>query len=118
MKYQWTLIVGIIFTLIVTIFAVINVDAVTVNFGFAAPELPLIIVIVGSVLMGGLIVGSVGLFRLFVTQRKVKKLEQENESLNHQLAEMKKTSSSTINIENNKPNKTAPEPLQKEANIE
>jgi len=86
MKFQWTLILGIIFALIVAIFAVINVDPVTVNFGFAESDLPLILVILGSVLMGGLIIASVGFFRLFVTQRKVKHLEAENEKLNEQLA--------------------------------
>ncbi|MGD7044083.1 LapA family protein [Jeotgalibacillus proteolyticus] len=86
MKFQWVLILGIIFALLVAIFAVINVDPVTVNFGFAETEMPLILVILGSVLMGGLIIGSVGLFRLFVTQRKVKHLESENLKLNEQLA--------------------------------
>ena len=87
MRFQWALIMGIIFALIVAIFAVINVDPVIVNFAFAQAELPLILVILGSVLMGGLIIGSVSLFRLFVTQRKVKYFEVENENLNRQLAE-------------------------------
>ncbi|MEW9500542.1 LapA family protein [Jeotgalibacillus marinus] len=87
MRFQWALIMGIIFALIVAIFAVINVNPVIVNFAFAQVELPLILVILGSVLMGGLIIGSVGLFRLFVTQRKIKHLEVENENLNQQLAQ-------------------------------
>lgn len=79
MKFQWNLILGLIFALIVAIFAVINVDPVRVNYLFGEAEWPLILVIIGSVLMGGLIVGSVGLFRLFVVQRKVKALQKENE---------------------------------------
>ncbi|PPA71519.1 LapA family protein [Jeotgalibacillus proteolyticus] len=85
MKFQWTLLLGIIFALIVAIFAVINVDPVIVNFAFAETELPLILVILGSVLMGGLIIGSVGFFRLFVLQRKIKHAEQENASLKEKL---------------------------------
>ncbi|EDL62614.1 LapA family protein [Bacillus sp. SG-1] len=81
MKFQWNLILGLIFALIVAIFAVINVDPVRVNYLFGEAEWPLILVIIGSVLMGGLIVGSVGLFRLFVVQRKVKALQKENERL-------------------------------------
>ncbi|WP_409251482.1 lipopolysaccharide assembly LapA domain-containing protein [Bacillus sp. SCS-153A] len=81
MKFQWNLILGLIFALIVAIFAVINVDPVRVNYLFGEAEWPLILVIIGSVLMGGLIVGSVGLFRLFVVQRKVKALEKENARL-------------------------------------
>lgn len=81
MKFQWNLILGLIFALIVAIFAVINVDPVRVNYLFGEAQWPLILVIIGSVLMGGLIVGSVGLFRLFVVQRKVKALQKENERL-------------------------------------
>ncbi|XXM73610.1 LapA family protein [Lysinibacillus sphaericus] len=84
MKFQWTLLLGIIFALIVAVFAVINVDPVTVNYLFGQAEWPLILVILGSVLMGGIIVGSVGLFRLYVVQRKVKALEKENLLLREQ----------------------------------
>jgi lipopolysaccharide assembly protein A len=84
MKFQWTLLLGISFALIVAVFAVINVDSVTVNYLFGQAEWPLILVILGSVLMGGMIIGSVGLFRLYVVQRKVKALEKENILLKEQ----------------------------------
>ena len=84
MKFQWTLLLGISFALIVAVFAVINVDPVTVNYLFGQAEWPLILVILGSVLMGGIIIGSVGLFRLYVVQRKVKALEKENLLLKEQ----------------------------------
>jgi lipopolysaccharide assembly protein A len=84
MKFQWTLLLGIFFALIVAVFAVINVDPVTVNYLFGQAEWPLILVILGSVLMGGIIIGSVGLFRLYVVQRKVKALEKENLLLKEQ----------------------------------
>ncbi|OIU70693.1 LapA family protein [Rossellomorea aquimaris] len=84
MKFQWTLLLGIIFALIVAVFAVINVDPVTVNYLFGQAEWPLILVILGSVLMGGIIIGSVGLFRLYVVQRKLKVLEKENLLLKEQ----------------------------------
>ncbi|MGM0844117.1 MAG: LapA family protein [Bacillota bacterium] len=81
MKIQWSLILGLIFALIVAVFAVINVDPVRVNYLFGEAQWPLILVIISSVLMGGLIVGSVGLFRLYVVQRKLKALEKENDRL-------------------------------------
>jgi lipopolysaccharide assembly protein A len=81
MKIQWSLIMGIVFALIVSIFAVINVDAVTVDFLFTKTSLPLIIIIIGSVLMGGLIIGSVGLYRIYKLQKEVKVLKTENELL-------------------------------------
>ncbi|MDF2038751.1 DUF1049 domain-containing protein [Cytobacillus oceanisediminis] len=82
MKFQWALLFGFLFALIVAIFAVINVDNVTVNYLFGESQWPLILVILGSVLMGGLIVGSVGLVRIYSLQRKVKILKKENDKLN------------------------------------
>ncbi|MBX9973170.1 lipopolysaccharide assembly LapA domain-containing protein [Cytobacillus firmus] len=82
MKFQWALLFGFLFALIVAVFAVINVDNVTVNYLFGQSQWPLILVILGSVLMGGLIVGSVGLVRIYSLQRKVKILKKENEKLN------------------------------------
>jgi lipopolysaccharide assembly protein A len=87
MKFQWTLLLGLAFALIVAVFAVINVDPVTVNYLFGESEWPLILVILGSVLMGGIIVGSVGLFRMFVLQREVKTLKKRNNILEEQLAQ-------------------------------
>lgn len=87
MKFQWTLLLGLAFALIVAVFAVINVDPVTVNYLFGESEWPLILVILGSVLMGGIIVGSVGLFRMFVLQREVKTLKKKNNALEEQLAQ-------------------------------
>lgn len=81
MKFQWTLILGIIFAFIVAVFAVINVDAVEVNYFFGYAEWPLILVILGSVLMGGIIIGSVGLFRIYALSQKIKALEKENKRL-------------------------------------
>ncbi|KAF0825509.1 lipopolysaccharide assembly LapA domain-containing protein [Cytobacillus firmus] len=81
MKFQWTLLFGFLFALIVAVFAVINVDNVTVNYLFGESRLPLILVILGSVLMGGLIVGSVGFVRIYSLQRQVKILKKENEKL-------------------------------------
>ncbi|WP_174729947.1 LapA family protein [Mesobacillus harenae] len=87
MKFQWTLLLGIGFALIVAVFAVINVDAVTVNYLFGQAEWPLILIILGSVLMGGIIVGSVGIFRMYVLQRKVKVLEKEKDRLEKELVQ-------------------------------
>ncbi|CAM3939369.1 LapA family protein [Lederbergia lenta] len=77
MKFQWTLILAIVFALIVAIFAVINVEPVTVNYLFGNAEWPLILLILGSVLMGGVITGSVGLFRIYSLQKQVKRLQAE-----------------------------------------
>ena len=78
MKGQWTLILAFIFALIIAVFAVINVEPVEVDYLFGTSMWPLILIILGSVLMGGFIVASVGLLRMLALQRKVKQLEKEN----------------------------------------
>jgi len=55
MKNQWRLVAGIVLILIITLFAVFNVNTVPVSFGFTSVEGPLIIVILLSLLMGSLI---------------------------------------------------------------
>jgi lipopolysaccharide assembly protein A len=85
MKGQWNLILSLIFALIIAIFAVINVESVTVNYMFGEAEWPLILVILGSALMGGLIVGTVGVFRMFLLTRRLKGIQKENEKLKEQL---------------------------------
>lgn len=77
MKFQWSLLLAFIFAIIVAIFAVVNVDVVPVNYVFGAAQLPLILVILGSALLGAIVSGSVAIFRSFVLQRRVKHLEKE-----------------------------------------
>lgn len=81
MKGQWSLILAFLFAILVALFAVINVEPVEVDYLFGTANWPLILLILGSVLMGGLIVASAGIFRLFVLQRRVKGLEKENATL-------------------------------------
>jgi len=81
LKNQWTLLVGIFLALIVAIFAVINVEPVTVNYLFGKNEWPLVLVILGSFLMGGLMIGFVGIFRMYALQKNIKTLKKENDLL-------------------------------------
>ncbi|GAA0334288.1 DUF1049 domain-containing protein [Bacillus carboniphilus] len=87
MKQQGMLIASILFALIVAIFAVVNVESVRVNYLFGYAEWPLILIILGSVLMGGLILGTVGFFRYYSLQKKYKLLNHDYEKLKHQLDE-------------------------------
>ncbi|MDN6730957.1 MAG: LapA family protein, partial [Atopostipes suicloacalis] len=52
MKKQWSSVFLIILILLVAIFAVLNVDPVTINFGFALIELPLAVVLIVTLLIG------------------------------------------------------------------
>ena len=77
MKFQWSLLIGLIFAVIIAVFAVVNVETVPVNYVLGNAEWPLILVILGSALLGALLSGSVAIFRSFVLQRRVKHLEKE-----------------------------------------
>lgn len=77
MRFQWSLLIGLIFAVIIAVFAVVNVETVPVNYVFGNAEWPLILVILGSALLGALLSGSVAIFRSFVLQRRVKHLEKE-----------------------------------------
>ncbi|MGB8001452.1 MAG: lipopolysaccharide assembly protein LapA domain-containing protein, partial [Anaerobacillus sp.] len=56
MKGQWGLVVALIFALIIAVFSVVNVDSVQVNYVFGTSDWPLVLVILGSVLMGAILV--------------------------------------------------------------
>jgi putative membrane protein len=76
MKGQWNLILALTFALIVAVFSVINVEPVKVRYLFGEAYIPLIIVILGSTLAGGLIVGTMGLFRQYKLHREIKALRK------------------------------------------
>ncbi|TQR14801.1 LapA family protein [Psychrobacillus soli] len=79
MKFQWSLLFGLLFAVIIALFAVYNVGAVPVNYIFGTADWPLILVILGSALLGALLSGTVAIYRSFVLSRKVKHLEKEME---------------------------------------
>ncbi|QSS99073.1 DUF1049 domain-containing protein [Pontibacillus sp. ALD_SL1] len=77
MKGQKNFILALVFALIVAIFAVFNVDAVEVNYLFGTGQAPLILIILGSVLMGGLIAGIFGTVRNYQLQRDNRALTEK-----------------------------------------
>lgn len=85
MKVQWQVIVGIILALLIAIFAVINVDAVQVNFLFVEAQWPLILIIIGSVLIGCLIIFCLNLGKARSLKKQIKQLNSQNDDLNRQL---------------------------------
>ncbi|MGM1046909.1 MAG: LapA family protein [Bacillota bacterium] len=74
MKMQWSLIAGLLFALLTAVFAVINVDPVDVNLLFGMVHVPLILLIIGCTLIGGIIVGSYGIYRQYQMQKEIKSL--------------------------------------------
>jgi lipopolysaccharide assembly protein A len=87
LKDQWTLILALIFALIVAIFAVVNVNPVEVHYVFGMAEWPLILVIIGSAVMGAIAVGAAGIFRLLLLQKRLRQTQKENEQLKKKVFE-------------------------------
>jgi uncharacterized integral membrane protein len=71
MKTQWYLLAGVLFTIVVAVFAVLNVAPVEVNFLFGTAEWPLVLVILFSTLMGIVIAGSIGIYQVVMVKRKL-----------------------------------------------
>lgn len=87
MRGQSYVILAIIFVIIIAVFAVTNVDPVEVNYLFWSGESPLILIILFSVLMGGIITASVGALKMYQLQREVKKMQVENKKMSTKLQE-------------------------------
>ncbi|TWT09039.1 lipopolysaccharide assembly LapA domain-containing protein [Planomicrobium sp. CPCC 101079] len=77
MKIQWLILIGLVFAVIIALFAVVNVDPVPVNYMFGTAQWPLILVILASALLGFLLSGVFALVRTYSLQRKVKALQKE-----------------------------------------
>ncbi|WP_347549452.1 lipopolysaccharide assembly protein LapA domain-containing protein [Pseudalkalibacillus hwajinpoensis] len=81
MKGQWGLVVALTFALIIAVFSVVNVDPVQVNYVFGTSDWPLVLVILGSVLMGAILVLGFGMVKYYRLKRELKALKKENVKL-------------------------------------
>ncbi|HFD1721572.1 TPA: lipopolysaccharide assembly LapA domain-containing protein [Enterococcus faecium] len=77
LKKQSNVILGFILVLIIVLFAVLNNKNVPVSFGFTAFSAPLILVIIGSALIGALIVFLTASATLWQQKKQIKQLTQE-----------------------------------------
>lgn len=77
MKFQWNLLLGLLFAIIIAIFAVFNVDAVQVNYVFGKAQWPLVLIILGAALLGAVVSGFVAMFLSFQSSRRIKELMKE-----------------------------------------
>ena len=75
MKKQSGVIIGFLLVLVIVLFAVLNNKNVPVSFGVASFSAPLILVIIGSAIIGALIVFVTASTTLW--QQKIKQLTQE-----------------------------------------
>ncbi|WPZ17932.1 MULTISPECIES: LapA family protein [Geobacillus] len=86
-KGQGNVMLALVLALIIALLAVANVENVTIHYLVGETRLPLIIVIFGSAVLGGLVVGMLGWLRLFHLQRQLKAANKEKEELTARLAE-------------------------------
>lgn len=77
MKTQWIFISTLFFGLLTAIFAAINVEPVQVHLLFVNMQLPLIVIILSSTLLGGLILGSIGMSKQYTLKKTIKQLEKQ-----------------------------------------
>jgi len=91
-KMQYTLVFGLIFALLVGLFAVSNYDVVTVKFPWGSYDVSQAIIILGSAAFGAITVTILGLIRQFKlklkqweTEKKIKKLEKQIVDLENQI---------------------------------
>ncbi|HLR71487.1 MAG TPA: LapA family protein [Pseudogracilibacillus sp.] len=110
MKGQTYVILSIIFIIIISIFAVLNIDVVEVNYLFWSGSSPLVFVILFSVLLGGILTFVVGSRKYFLLLRENKRLKtqlskQENQEVvdvtprTKEIQEVKKAKSNYTNKE-------------------
>lgn len=93
MKKQWSVIVSIIIILLIAALAVLNVEQVSVNFGFTKIDLPLILLMVGMLLIGALVTVILSTAKSFQDKQEYKQLKKENEQFKefheHELADLR-----------------------------
>ena len=87
MKIQWTIIAGLIFTVIIALFSYLNIVEVPVNYYFGEANWPLILVILGSTLIGAFISACFSAIRMFALKRKVSLLQKDLREKERKLAE-------------------------------
>lgn len=89
MRGQWGLVLTLVFAFIVAVFALINGEKVSIHYLFGTARLSLVLVILGSALLGGLGAASFSLYRMFQLKRKIRRLEAEVAALSNQKGETK-----------------------------
>lgn len=77
MKKQWSMVIVIVLVLVVAVLSVLNVDPVPVNFGFTQVEWPLILVIIGSLLIGALITSLLSTVKIYQERKQRKAIQKD-----------------------------------------
>lgn len=77
MKNQWRLYLGLFFTFMMIVFAILNNQIVSISFGFTTFSGPLILVVFGSVFIGALIVSLMVTGSYWRQNKEIKQLKKQ-----------------------------------------
>lgn len=94
MIMQTRVIILLIFSLLVAIFAVMNIQPVSIDFFLGKTEVPLIFVLIVSILTGALFMFILSSMKQLQLTRKIKSLDKENAQLKQELEKLKQESPS------------------------
>ncbi|WP_342511151.1 lipopolysaccharide assembly protein LapA domain-containing protein [Sporosarcina sp. FSL K6-1522] len=89
-KIQWNLLLGLLFAIIIATFAVINVEPVEVNYLVAKAQWPLVLVILGSALLGAAVSGLIAIVKSTKLHHRVKIHHKEMEAKEQTIALLEK----------------------------
>lgn len=84
-KVQFNFIVGLVFAIIITIFALTNASTVVINLFFYKFEVSQVLVIFISAALGAVIVTSLGLVNQVKLKSQIKALRKANEELSAEI---------------------------------
>ncbi|MDN4527687.1 LapA family protein [Fictibacillus fluitans] len=70
MKAQGYLIFGLLFAVLIAVFAVVNGNDVEFNYIFGSVKWPLVLIILGSAAIGGLAVGLLGFIKIIQLRKQ------------------------------------------------
>ncbi|TGA99511.1 DUF1049 domain-containing protein [Sporolactobacillus shoreae] len=96
MRKQWNILMVLIFILVIVLLSISNADSVTISFLFGEASLPKILVIIVSVLIGALLVGSFTYLKIYRQQHRIRQMEKEL----HRIAELHPEDASRISVTN------------------
>lgn len=87
-KNQILFIVGLVFAIIITLFALTNSNVVVINLLFYRLKASQALIIFCSAALGAIIVTSLGLTKQFKLQNEIKKLKSENNNLTKKIEDL------------------------------
>ena len=74
---QWSLILSILFAIVIAVFAVLNIEPVQVNYLFGNTQMPLILIILFTALLGAAISGFMAMFKSISAHKRINDLKKE-----------------------------------------